>query len=110
MPSSSLPKLKKLVANPEVLSEEGITQTCQNCELGKSKASPYRAAGQQSKEIMELIHSNLSGKITVPSLGNFQYYITFIDDFSRMAFLYFLHTKDDALKACLLYTSPSPRD
>ena len=31
----------------------------------------------------------------VPSLGNFLYYVTFIDDFSRKTWIYFLKGKDE---------------
>jgi transposase InsO family protein len=33
--------------------------------------------------------------MTVPSLGNFLYYVTFIDDFSRKTWIYFLKAKDE---------------
>jgi len=33
--------------------------------------------------------------MTVHSLGNFLYYVTFIDDFSRKTWIYFLKTKDE---------------
>ena len=31
----------------------------------------------------------------VPSLGNFVYYVLFIDDYSRKTWIYFLKTKDE---------------
>ena len=42
---------------------------------------PSSATG--TKEILELIHSDVFGPVLVPSLGGSLYYVEFIDDFSR---------------------------
>ena len=47
----------------------------------------------------ELIYSDLSGKQPLPSYGNSLYYITFIDDFTRMGWISFLKNKSDASNA-----------
>jgi len=47
----------------------------------------------------ELIHSDLSGKFSVLSLGKSLYYMTFIGDKSRFAWVYLLKNKSDAGKA-----------
>ena len=39
---------------------------------------------------MELIHNDVFGPISVPSLGGAIYYVSFIDDFSRNTSMYFL--------------------
>ncbi|TXG61110.1 hypothetical protein EZV62_012473 [Acer yangbiense] len=44
---------------------------------------------------LELVHSNLCS-VETPSNGNLRYFITFIDDFSRKAWVYFLQQKSDA--------------
>ena len=43
---------------------------------------------------MDLVHSDLCGPITVASLGGYHYYVTFIDDYSRKTWIYFLKTKE----------------
>ena len=47
----------------------------------------------RSKEILELIHNDVFGPIPVPSLGGSMYYVSFINDFSRNTWLYFLKKK-----------------
>lgn len=50
-----------------------------------------------SKEILEYVHSDLWGSPNVTlSLSKCQYYISFVDDFSRKVWIYFLKTKDEA--------------
>ena len=44
---------------------------------------------------MDLIHSNVFGPIDVPSIGRSVYYVSFIDDFSRRTWVYFLMSKDE---------------
>jgi hypothetical protein len=43
--------------------------------------------------ILELVHSDVFGPISVPSLGESMYYISFIVDFSRKTWIYFLRKK-----------------
>jgi hypothetical protein len=39
------------------------------------------------------VHSGVFGPVSVPSLGKYVYYVSFIDDFSRNTWLYFLKKK-----------------
>ena len=39
------------------------------------------------------MHSDVFGPLKVPSLGKFVYYVSFIDDFSRNTWIYFLKKK-----------------
>ncbi|CAL2276373.1 unnamed protein product [Prunus armeniaca] len=51
----------------------------------------------RAKEPLGLIHSNICGPMQTPSLGGTRYFITFIDDYSRMCWVYFLRNKSEAL-------------
>ena len=48
---------------------------------------------KRAKQILELVHSDLFGPMKVPSLGKSVYYVSFIDDFSRNTWIYFLKKK-----------------
>jgi len=56
-------------------------------------AVPQSLSEARSSRPFELIYSDLSGKQSLPSYGNAQYYIIFIDDFTRMGWIYFLKNK-----------------
>ena len=45
------------------------------------------------KGVLDLIDSDLCGPMSSASLTGFEYYITFIDDFSRKTWIYFLRSK-----------------
>jgi hypothetical protein len=54
---------------------------------------PYEV--KRVKGILELVHSDVFGPIIVPSIGGSLYYVSFIDQFSRKAWIYFLKKKSD---------------
>ena len=74
-------------------------RVCETCILGKKHRDPFPIgkAWRASKRLA-LVHSDLCS-VEVPSNGNFRYFITFIDDFSRKAWVYFLQQKSDACDA-----------
>ena len=47
----------------------------------------------RAKGILELVHNDVFGPVHVPSLGKSVYYVSFIDDFSRNTWIYFLRNK-----------------
>jgi hypothetical protein len=52
---------------------------------------PYGAT--RETRILELIHGYVFGPVIVPLLGESLYYVSFIDDFSKKTWLYFLRNK-----------------
>jgi hypothetical protein len=55
----------------------------------------FLASESRSKGILDLIHSYVSGSMSVASLQGSSYYVTFIDDFSRKTWIFFMKTKDE---------------
>ena len=43
--------------------------------------------------LLDLIHSDLCGVMSSISLTGFEYYVTFIDDFSKKTWIYFMNIK-----------------
>jgi len=74
---------------------------CDVCSLSKSvHHRPAESSGNNKATCaFELIHTDLSGKFSVPSIGKRNYYITFIDDYTRYAAIVFLTKKSDATSA-----------
>jgi hypothetical protein len=77
----AFPSLKQMVVGiPELQPvHEGV---CRGCALGKNVKRPFPSSENRSKEILNLIHSDVCGPMPVKSLGGSLYYVTFIDDFS----------------------------
>jgi hypothetical protein len=44
--------------------------------------------------VLDLIHFDVCGPISVESVSGFKYFVLFIDDYSKKRCIYFLKTKD----------------
>ena len=54
---------------------------------------PFSAKGERSKEPLQLVHSNVYGQLSVQTKGGYEYFVTFIDDYSRYDYVYLMHKK-----------------
>ena len=71
--------------------------TCEACVKGKHHRVPFpKQSKWRSTEKLELIHSDLCGPISPPSNSQKRYLISFIDDFSRKTWIYFVVEKSEA--------------
>jgi hypothetical protein len=78
---------------------EQPTKICEGCILGKQHRNVFPSGKSwRERAPLELIHSDLCGPMQTPSLGKSQYFITFIDDFSRKTWVYFLKYKSEAFE------------
>jgi transposase InsO family protein len=69
---------------------------CEGCVLGKHPRNYFpKEASYRAKKVLELVHTDICGPITPNSLGKHRYFITFIDDFSRKTWVYFLKEKSE---------------
>ena len=68
---------------------------CEHCIYGKQSHVRFASGTIRENEILELVHSDLFGPVTVPSLGGSLFYVSLIDDFSRKTWIYFLRNKSD---------------
>ena len=59
---------------------------------------PFTAKGYKAKEQLELVHSDLCGPMTIQARGGFEYFITFIDDYSRYGYIYLMRSKSEAFE------------
>ena len=54
---------------------------------------------------LKLIHSDVCGPMSVPSIGGSRYFISFIDNFSRYTVTYMMKKKSEALDKFKLYVA-----
>lgn len=52
----------------------------------------------RAKKLLEIIHSDVCGPMSVNSLGNKRFFVTFIDDCSRKTFVYVIGKKSDVFE------------
>uniref|UniRef100_A0AAG5DHX2 Uncharacterized protein n=1 Tax=Anopheles atroparvus TaxID=41427 RepID=A0AAG5DHX2_ANOAO len=74
----------------------GIRWTCECCIECKMARPPFPSVAEKtSKEVLDIIHSDVCGPMEVTTLGGCRYYMTLIDDYSRYTFVYFLKHKSE---------------
>lgn len=53
-----------------------------SCALGSRAKNPMRQRPHRTTEVGGVIHSDICGPISVPSIGGAMYFVTFIDEYS----------------------------
>ena len=71
---------------------------CDTCLRGKAHSRPFRRSKIKSTRVLQLIYSDISGKIRIPNRNHFAYFLTFIDDFSRFTTVYLMKEKSEVYK------------
>ena len=76
---------------PELpMNHEGV---CKGCAQGKNMKSSFPSSDSKAKGILDIVHSDVCGPMTTTSLSGYVYYVSFIDDYSRKTWIYFLKCK-----------------
>ena len=90
----ALPYVSKVVTglSDMKIDHEGIWK---GCSRAKNINNPFLKSETKTKGMLELIHSNVCGHMPSTSLRGYEYYVTFIDDYSRKTWIYFLKTKSE---------------
>ena len=63
---------------------------CEHCVYGKQNRVNFPSIAKRVKGILELVHIDVFGPMSVPSLGKYVYCVSFIDEFSMNTCIYFL--------------------
>ena len=75
------------------LNDIGKLEFCEHCVFGKQKRVSFSLSTHYTKGILDYIRFDLWGRAPHSSIGGCDYMITFIDDFSRKVWDYFLKHK-----------------
>lgn len=100
----NLQSMKKMRNAVEGIKFEDDVQSIENCEIcsmGKQCRQSFPRSTNETTKILELVHSDMVGPMETLSIGKARYILTFIDDFSKRAFVYFLKSKSEAFETFL---------
>lgn len=71
-------------------------EPCKGCLMSKQPRKPFpQQANFSATKALELIHGDLCGLISPPTKAGNQYFFIFVDDYSRMMWVYILLNKDE---------------
>jgi transposase InsO family protein len=71
---------------------------CDACILGKHSKQPFHDSTSRACRKLGLIHFDLCGPMPVPSANGNKYIMSFIDDYTRMCWVYLLKDKSQAFE------------
>ncbi|WVZ62530.1 hypothetical protein U9M48_012269 [Paspalum notatum var. saurae] len=90
-PSSALAS-QILVDNDLAVIQNKEPSVCDACQQAKAHQLPFHSAVHVSSKPLELVHTDVWGPAKV-SVNGYKYYISFVDDYSRFSWIYFLKNK-----------------
>lgn len=77
---------------------------CEVCAREKLASTPFpKGSEDRTSEVLEIVHTDLSGAMRHPSWSGKRYFVTFIDDYSRWCEVYFIKHKSEALSMFKIY-------
>lgn len=101
-----LVRASKLVEGVPQFQRNELTQhQCIPCMESKSKRAPLPEPKPRHTQPLELTHTDMTGKLTVRSLGGAHYFTIFLDDSTAMSAVYFLQQKSEFLQCLKAYKS-----
>ena len=60
--------------------------------------APFNRKNERAVGLLDLIHSDVCGPMSTCARGNFSYFITFTDDFSRYGYIYLMRHKSESFE------------
>ncbi|GKV37173.1 hypothetical protein SLEP1_g45232 [Rubroshorea leprosula] len=86
------------LGNGNVVRSQGKGTAVIQTKIGKMHKLPFPVNKSfRATQKLELVHTDIRGPMRTPSLSQNRYFILFIDDFTRMTWVYFLGSKGQAL-------------
>jgi hypothetical protein len=79
---------------------KNLSFDCSVCKLGKSITLSFSSHGSHAEKCFDIVHSDAWGISPVIFHARYKYFVTFIDDFSRYTWVYFLRPN---LRSCLFF-------
>nr|GFA99528.1 retrovirus-related Pol polyprotein from transposon TNT 1-94 [Tanacetum cinerariifolium] len=77
---------------------------CSTCEQGKIHRKHHKSKmAFASNKPLYLLHMDLCGPMRVESINGERYVLVVVDDYSRYTWVFFLHSKDEALDVIIYF-------
>lgn len=93
---------------PEIVLPEKV---CETCMVRKQMRKSFKTHLSMSvKDCLGAVHSDICGPTEVPTIAGNRYFITFIDEYSRMIWVYLVKVKSDTLKTFIRFKAHVERE
>jgi hypothetical protein len=72
--------------------------TCEACLIGKMAKTPFNGFVERASDLLEIIHSDVCGLMSLHVRDEFHYFATFTDDLSRYGYIYLMRQKSETFE------------
>ena len=79
------------VKSMKKLHADGLLESldaCEPCLTGKMTKTPFFETMERATDLLEIIHTDVCGWMSVEAHGGYRYFLTFRDDLSRYGYIY----------------------
>ncbi|RVE41307.1 hypothetical protein evm_014045 [Chilo suppressalis] len=76
---------------------------CEICLTSKMCNLPFANNRHQTRDILQLIHTDVHGPLNPTGYGGERYFVSFIDDFSKIAMVYCINKKSEVFDCFFKY-------
>ena len=77
---------------------------CTHCIQGKITKIPFKNSISHACKPLEVVHNDVWGPAPVTSNSGYQYYVIFVDEFTRFTWFYPIKSKSDVLSCFVSFT------
>jgi hypothetical protein len=95
-----MPVINRLVSESKLVCSQESNKSypiCDACQRGKSHQLPFLKLSSVSQAPLELVFSDVWDPAPT-SVGQNNYYVSFIDDFSKFTWIYLIHHKSEVFQ------------
>ena len=71
---------------------------CEPCLMGKMTKTLFSGRMELAIDLLEIIHTDVCGPMSVDSHGRYCYFLTFTDDLSRYGYIYLMKHKSETFE------------
>ena len=79
----------------------GLLESLDACEprlIGKMTKTPFSGTMERATDLLEIIHTDVCGPMSVEARGGYRYFLTFTDDLSRYGYIYLMKHKSETFE------------
>src|SRR5215216_3308939 len=66
--------------------------------MGKMTKTPFSRTMEQANDLLEIIHTDVCGSMSVEARSGYRYFVTFTDDLSRYGYIYLMKHKSETFE------------
>ncbi|CAN0920234.1 Retrovirus-related Pol polyprotein from transposon TNT 1-94 [Linum grandiflorum] len=96
-----------VVGLPQINKEDKV---CEGYIYGKMHRLPFPKTTWRAKAPLELVHSDICGPTRTTSIGDKRYFLLFVDDYTRMMWVFFLEQKSEAFSKFLQFKATAEKE